>query len=341
MRRLPPSWTRSLEAWPTDAQDDWLHDCRKHTLSTSGRFHRASNDSPLLLTHPPTLSSGQMHALAQTTFERLNFPAVQLIARPVASLFAMGAVTGVVVDVGLERTTVTPVVDTVVHQPGVVEVALGAADLERHLVEILRGQPNVLASLAEPPAEDTPAPDPALAQDVDSQLVRLARVLWQTNRLRPLLLGGAALPKEQEEEGVTDIAAALVAGRDKALLADKAAKSHKSAARREEDAKKRAAEDARKKALAEGEEEADVTTLEFEGRTVDVGFARQRAAEPLFEPALAQGGAQDGAIGLGEAVWLSVGTLPPLDRLAVWEGVAVVGELSRIKSASRPDSCLS
>jgi actin-related protein 9 len=306
---------------------------RKHTLAASGPFHRASNDSPLLLTHPPTLSLAQQQRLAQTLFERLNFPAVQLVARPVASLFAMNAVSGIVVDIGLERTTISPVIDTACHLPGVIEVPLGAEDLERHLVEILRIQPSVLETLAGPLDEDAVPPPAGLPQDTDSQLLRLSRLLWRTNQLRPLLLGGVALPKEQEEEGVTDIAAALVAGREKALMADKAAKSHKSAARREEDAKKRAADDARKKALAEGEEEADVISIEFEGRTVDITFVRQRAAEPLFEPTLV---GKTGVMGLGEAVWTSINTLPPHERLAVWEGVAVVGELARIKSVSCP-----
>lgn len=290
------------------------------------------------MTHPPTLSLAQQQQLAQTLFERLNFPAVQLVARPVASLFAMNAVSGIVVDIGLERTLVSPVIDTACHLPGVIEIPLGAEDLERHLVGILRSQPNVLETLAGPLDEDAVAPPADLPQDTDSQLLRLARLLWRTNQLRPVLLGGAALPKEQEEEGVTDIAAALVAGRERALMADKAAKSHKSAARREEDAKKRAADDARKKALAEGEEEADVISIEFEGRTVDITFVRQRAAEPLFEPALA---GKTGVMGLGEAVWASIQTLAPHERLAVWEGVAVVGELARIKSTicSSPSAC--
>lgn len=308
-------------------------------MTSAGPYHRPSNDSPLILTHPANLTASQLQNLALLTFERLNFPAVQILARPVAALYAMNAVSGVVVDVGLESTTITPVVDTVPHVPGVIEVQLGAVDCERYLVAVLRSQPALIAQLEGPRAEDLTVPPEvaALAQDTTSKLGRLATTLWRENYLRPVLLGGVALPKEQEEDGVTDIAAALVAGREQALMADKAAKSHKSAARREEDAKKKAAEEARKKAVAEGEEEADVASLEFEGRNVDVGFARQRFAEVLFAPELAPGGLKEGAVGVQEAVRISIGSLPNAqDRLAVWEGVSVIGELARVRSASCP-----
>lgn len=142
----------------------------------------------------------------------------------------------------------------------------------------------------------------------------------------------------EEEEGVNDIAAALAAGKERALIEAKAAnaKSHKSAARQAEDAKKKAAAAAADGAAAD----ADVVLIEFEGREFYLGRVRNKFCEPLFEPMLLAG-LEGGLEGLGkpsemvavqEAVQSSIGTVFGREKLALWEGVVVVGELARIKS---------
>ncbi|KAL7409907.1 actin-domain-containing protein [Mrakia frigida] len=340
--------------WPLrgkDAWSDWrsIEALWKHTLYSIGPYHRRTNDSPVLLTHPSTLSNLQIHHLTQTLFERLNLPAISLLSRPLASLYAMNSTTGVVIDVGYESTTVSPVSDSTVYTNGVVEVPLGIRHCEAYMAKLLAEVPSVIEALTSPlPAPEVeastsegaaaPPPPPSYPETpLPETLLRLAKHLWKTNTIRPLLMGGQMLTVE-EEEGVNDIAAALAAGKERALIEAKAAnaKSHKSAARQAEDAKKKAAAAAADGAAAD----ADVVLIEFEGREFYLGRVRNKFCEPLFEPMLFAG-LEGGLEGLGkpsemvavqEAVQSSIGTVFGREKLALWEGVVVVGELARIKT---------
>ena len=264
----------------------------------------------------------------------------------------MNSTTGVVIDVGYESTTVSPVSDSTVYANGVVEVPLGIRHCEAYMAKLLADVPSVIEALTSPlpapeveastsTAEGAAAPPPPSYPDtpLPETLLRLAKQLWKSNTIRPLLMGGQMLTVE-EEEGVNDIAAALAAGKERALIEAKAAnaKSHKSAARQAEDAKKKAAAAAADGAAAD----ADVVLVEFEGREFYLGRVRNKFCEPLFEPTLLAG--LEGLEGLEkpsemvavqEAVQSSIGTVFGREKLALWEGVVVVGELARIKSESR------
>lgn len=361
-----------------------------------GPYRRKVNDAPLLFTHPPTLSPDQTQLLTQMAFERLNLPAIALISRPLASLYAVGSTTGICIDIGESSTMITPVVDTVVSTHPVVSVPLGVQHCVRYMAKLLEKDQKIIAALSAPPvqslpAEPTPAipsapSDPAAAgaspidpssapidappttpsslnaaeTTVDSSsappaaaaaplppripviypqtpinetLIRFSRQLFNLGLIRPLLLNGQRLTVEQEEEGVTDIAAALVAASRVAST-----KSHKSAAKQAEDAKRKAKADITAAGM-------DVMLVEFEGREISVGAVRHKFCEPLFDPRLMKGLDMDGeaidadlsgTLALQEAVELSIGSLlNAQERLGVWDGVVVVGEAAKIKSTSK------
>jgi actin-related protein 9 len=77
--------------------------------------------------------------------------------------------------------------------------------------------------------------------------------------------------REAEDEGVTDIAAVLVAGKEKAVI--------ESGMKRRLTAKASAAEQARAKEI----EALDLITVEFRGKEVTLGKERHRFCEPLFD----------------------------------------------------------
>jgi actin-related protein 9 len=322
------------------------YNCRKHALEVMGPYRRKSNDSPILFTHPSLFSADQTQLLTQTAFERLNLPAIALIPRSLASLYAVGSTTGICVDIGYKSSTITPVVDTVIYSHTIVEVKMGLKHCEAYLAKLLAQDPKITAVLSSPPPPP-PAPeptDPSSSTDPSSlsipptypetplpeTLLRLSHHLFSLGLIRPNLMNGQRLTVEQEEEGVTDIAAALVAASRTA-----ASKSHKSAARQAEDAKRKAKADSTAAGM-------DVMLVEFEGREVSVGVVRHRFCEPLFDPTLMKEVEMDGKVGgvgelpvlaLQEAVELSVGSiLNAHERLGVWDGVVIVGEAARMKS---------
>lgn len=77
--------------------------------------------------------------------------------------------------------------------------------------------------------------------------------------------------REAEDEGITDIAAVLVAGKEKAVI--------ESGMKRRATAKASAAEQARAKEI----EALDLVTIEFRGKEVTLGKERHRFCEPLFD----------------------------------------------------------
>ncbi|CDZ97182.1 Actin and related proteins [Phaffia rhodozyma] len=373
--------------WPfRDGWTDWksIEALWKYALYQSGPYHRRTNESPIIVTHPSLFSNNQIHLLTQVLFERLNVPAISLLPRPVGALFAGNATTGVVVDIGLEETSITPVVDSTVCPNGCLETSLGVRHCELWMASLLTKEEQLIKTLQSPspssleepesspkeqPASpsDTTAPSttapgeseaskeinaapttpptpplpPVSDEDLHDTLIRLSEHMWKNNLIRPVLAGGEPYSAEQEEEGVTDIAAALVAGREKALIEARAAKSHKSAAKKEEEAKKRAAQAAAAAQATGDQRDADVTMVEFEGRELWIGHVRQRFCEPLFEPSLLQGikgleglngGRPDELVGVQELVQMGIACVNGPEKVLCWEGVSVVGEMARVKT---------
>jgi actin-related protein 9 len=222
---------------------------------------RAQNESAVLITLFPGLPRSAHEEISRIFFERLNFAAVSVLERPMAQIYAANALAGVVVDIGRVHTDITPVYDGVPLPAARCTLPVGADDCERHLAHLLRANTAVMAALADtPPAELQPA------------LVALARDAWQGGLIK---VGEAAVLAE--DDGVTDIAAVLVAGKEKAVI--------ESGMKKRANAKATAAERARAREL----EALDLVTLQFRGQELTLGKERHRFCDPLFSPGVLQG----------------------------------------------------
>lgn len=213
-----------------------------------------------MLTIFPGLPRSAHEQLAQLFFERFNFAAFAILERPLAQLYATSVLSGVVVDLGRTHTDISPIYDCIPISAARTTLPVGTDDCERYLASLLRANTSVMAALS--------LDDPGLP----AQLVRLAGQIWRAGLIR---VGDAA--EAVEEEGVTDIAAVLVAGKEKAVI--------ESGMRKRQNAKASAAELARAKEI----EALDLVTLTFEDKEVSVGKERHRFCDPLFNPALLQG----------------------------------------------------
>jgi actin-related protein 9 len=177
-----------------------------------------------------------------------------------AQLYAVGALSGVVIDIGDTVTDVTPIYEGFPLAGARTTACVGVRHCERYLAHLLRNNTSVtgvLAELAIPP-EEHPA-----------TLRAIARQVWQAGLVRVPVDGIAV--REAEDEGVTDIAAVLVAGKEKAVI--------ESGMKRRATAKASAAEQARAKEI----EALDLVTVEFRGKEVTLGKERHRFCDPLFD----------------------------------------------------------
>ncbi|KAF8119368.1 hypothetical protein EV363DRAFT_1441762 [Boletus edulis] len=126
---------------------------------------------------------------------------------------------------------------------------------------------------------------------------------------------------EVEDEGVTDIAAVLVAGKEKAVI--------EAGTKKKATAKASAAEQARAREI----EALDLITLQFRDSSITLGKERHRFCEPLFDPSLLYPlPHEDNPLSLQDTVGFSVSQTNVDQRQYIWQGLFVTGDLaSRVK----------
>lgn len=128
-----------------------------------------------------------------------------------------------------------------------------------------------------------------------------------------------------EDDGVTDIAAIVVAGKEKAVI--------ESGMKKRAIARATAAEQARAREI----EALDLVTVQFRDKSLTLGKERHRLCEPLFDPTLlnmigkyaGSGAGDDTQIPLQQAVGHAVGQADIDTRQYIWQGLFVTGDLTR------------
>ncbi|KAH9176049.1 actin-like ATPase domain-containing protein [Lactarius sanguifluus] len=269
----------------------------KYVLFTGLQLRRVQNESPVLLSlfSPPPRDTYER--IGQIFFERFNVAAFSILDRPMAQLYAAGALSGLVVDIGDTLTDVTPIYDGFPISGAQTTARVGVRDCERFLAHLLRNNTSVTAAFAElavPPAEQSAA------------LRALARQVWQAGLVRVPVAGIAV--REVEDEGVTDIAAVLVAGKEKAVI--------------------ESAEQARAKEI----EALDLVTVEFRGKEITLGKERHRFCES-FVRLRPQG--EGLPMTLQDAVGHAVRLTDVDQRQYIWYGLMVTGDVTaRVKGVA-------
>lgn len=247
------NWTQAEAIW-------------KYVLFNQLQLRRPQMESPVLLSIFPGLSRTSYETICQMFFERFNVAGFAVLDRPMAQFFS--AITGtdlsgVVIDIGQDYTDISPIYEGFIVHRARLSLSYGISDCERYLAQLLRSNQGVLSTLF-----PSGLPSPELVQKT---LVELARQVWQEGLVKVLAEGEAA---DIEEEGVTDIAAVLVAGKEKAVI--------ETGMKKRANAKATAAEQARAREI----EALDLVTVQFGEHTVTLGKERHRFCEPLFDPTL-------------------------------------------------------
>lgn len=286
-------------------------------LFTGLQLRRVQNESPVLLSLISGLPRAAYERTGQIFFERFNVAAFSILDRPMAQLYAASALSGLVLDISDTHTDLTPIYDGLALPGARTTAPVGSRHCERFLAHLLRNNTSVsgvLAELALPPEEHPAA------------LRALARQVWRAGLVRVPVDGMAV--REAEDEGVTDIAAVLVAGKEKAVI--------ESGMKRRLTAKASAAEQARAKEI----EALDLITVEFRGKEVTLGKERHRFCEPLFDLnafTLGKGNTpeehaspeSDGiAMTLQDAVNHAIRLTDVDQRQYIWHGLMVTGDIA-------------
>lgn len=285
---------------------------RKYVLFTRLGLRRKQNESPITLC-VPCYPRPTHELLAQLFFERFNVAAFMLVERPLMQMYSTNVLHGVVIDISYSGTTITPIVESLVQYHHTAHIDLGMKECEIYLIHILRSHHNLVAAISEG--------ETYTEEQLNTQLFELTRQIWRDGLIKVPSDGETAQP--EEEEGVTDIAALLVAGREKAAI--------EAGTKRKLTAKQTQAEREREREIAQ----LDLIQVEFKGKTLTLGRERHRFCEPLFDPSLLNSletvkkdSLLDRVMSLQEGVHVVVNSLPYTYRYPVWSGVFVTGEIT-------------
>jgi actin-related protein 9 len=234
-----------------------------------------------------------------------------ILERPMAQIYAVNSLSGVVVDIGDEKTDITPIYEGFPVQQARTTTSLGIRDCEMYLAHLLRSNQSVVSALS-------PPSNPLEPEALLSILHDLVKHIWMEGYIKVPSDGETAVP---EDEGVTDIAAVLVAGKEKAVI--------ESGMKKKATAKASAAEQARAREI----EALDLVTVQFGEHSLTLGKERHRFCEPLFDPKLLNGisgvSGSENSLPLQDAVGLAVGHAEVDQRQYVWSGLLVTGDLTR------------
>ncbi|KAI8974545.1 actin-like ATPase domain-containing protein [Trametes punicea] len=281
----------------------------KYVLFNQLGLRRAQMESPVMLSIMAGLSRDACESVCQIFFERFNVAGFAILERPMAQFYAVISgmqLSGVVVDIDLDYTDVTPIADGFPVHLARTSVPVGLNDCLAYLAHLLRTNTSVMSTLS-------PAGSPLPEDELQETLLALARHVWQSGLIKVLAEGEAA--RDLEDEGVTDIAAIVVAGKERAVIENNMKKRQ---------AKAQPADQARAKEM----EALDLVTTEFQGKELTLGKERHRFCEPLFDPTLL-----DGVPGIREKeprdLRRPLQTATDVDQRAyIWQGLFVTGAIT-------------
>ncbi|KAJ3501639.1 hypothetical protein NLJ89_g9248 [Agrocybe chaxingu] len=201
-----------IVSWPFAEGDvsDWTQAeaIWKYVLFNQLQRRRVQNESPVLLSIIPGVSRNTYERICQIFFERFNVAGFGILERPMAQIYSANSLSGVVVDIGEEVTDVSPIYEGFIAHHARTSVPLGTRHCETYLAYLLRSNQGVMNALSPPTS-------PLDEETLQRTLLDLVKQLLKEDLIKIPSDGETAIP---EDEGVTDIAAVVVAGREKAVI---------------------------------------------------------------------------------------------------------------------------
>ncbi|TXT09007.1 hypothetical protein VHUM_02481 [Vanrija humicola] len=294
----------------------------------------SNNTHPLLLvppSNPSTLPLSDQALYCQMAFENLNAPIFSLLPAPLAALYAQNAVTGAVLHVGRKSSEVAIVTDSVVRWECSTSVDIGEADCEEYLEKLLLNDKALNTELATVAGVSSwePGQREKLVREIREFI--FAECTGDDIEI-PVAKGSAkavvVAAAPEAEDDAFDVAKKLTADAVPQPAASNSHKSKKQQAQAAAAAASKASAAADAAAAAIANDFIAVTIPSLPDKEIAVGPVRHRLCEPLLL----------GKTPGGDTVWEAVGRavesspLTIFERLQIWDGIAVVGDIARFKS---------
>lgn len=277
----------------------------RHVLLHQLYIRTSQNDCPLLVSLPPTLTRDDLAHATRLLFENFNMPSLTIAEEPLLCAYAAGALTTTVVDFGWQHCTVAPVMESV----GIIHTAVQRSDVGmRHvalyLAHLLSKDESVVQALIQLDAIRSARGDDAqqagqedASDTLALRLFELAVELINEGKVRAAVQGAEpgteGRGQEREEESEFDVAAALVAGREKAAIEEQERRNRAALEAANQTAEETGvalpaeAETLTRDAQTGASDEEGAETVFFQGIRIRVAPGPLlQACEPLWDPSV-------------------------------------------------------
>lgn len=271
-----------------------------YTLTAEEPSSKAS-EYPVVLIVPPQWSLSDREKITKIFLEDFLRPAFMIIDSAVASLYACNTMTGLVIDIGHQKTDIVPIVESMVMTSARSSVPIGGAHLTEHFQALLRSDVPLMQETQSPMSPD------AITIDLCEEIKRSQICEVQLNTGKNASAMAFQDTTGESEEGVLDIAAVIASGKTRDYLARvEAEKSGKST----------------QEIVPNAQLTHNTVTLSSQ-ETLVVGQARFKVCDPLLEETT-----------LLDAVYEAI-MHPSIElhrRKDLWENLVIVGGGSKVKN---------
>ncbi|KAJ1832123.1 hypothetical protein IWW55_003520 [Coemansia sp. RSA 2706] len=120
--------------------NDWdaLSAFLRHIMTKELGIRITDNTSALLFSIPALWPKSDLENLTQIAFEDLNAPTIMVIEQPLLAAYGNNGVTGIVIDMGHDTTTITPVIDSAVQNSSIAQTTAAGAAVTQRLQALLQ-----------------------------------------------------------------------------------------------------------------------------------------------------------------------------------------------------------
>ncbi|CAB59882.1 SWI/SNF and RSC complexes subunit arp9 [Schizosaccharomyces pombe] len=264
---------------------------------------------PVCLVIPTYWSLYDRELATQFFFEECQVPGFTIAYEPLMGLYAIGILHGLVIDIGYEKTDITPILDGQIIFTATQQLPLGGRYMTQHLQNLLRESLPTLKSsgqyvskedITELFAEQVKCSEIAqVVRDEQDTAKDPVKALTSTNNV-------------EEEDPAEDIGKIIASGQTRAYLAQK---------------------EREKNGESEKDEKPDNTDVEFQTIAIEplgdciVGRERFKICEPIFHRP------SNETVSLPEAIYITIKNYAAnyKRRNDLWENIIVLGCGSRIR----------
>ncbi|KAA8893247.1 hypothetical protein FN846DRAFT_979753 [Sphaerosporella brunnea] len=169
--------------------------------------------TPILLVHPPEFTLEDKQLLTQFVFEKLKTPGFALMDSATTALWAYGLSTATIIDIGYEKTDITPIADFLIQERARKTVhSCGGETMTQHLCSLLpEMKPEHVESLKKSAiCEILPLGTPIPGTSADPNAAIRAPLLLSSSEDKDAMIS--------EEEGTVNVAAIVASGKTREFL---------------------------------------------------------------------------------------------------------------------------